>query len=92
MHQQAVLREEPRKQHAVPVLERHLVREPVDRLRTPLGIEFISELTPVGAQRIAELARIGVHVPEGLVVVDRERTKRLASARLSFSASGQYSA
>jgi hypothetical protein len=70
------------------VLERHLVREPVDRLRTPLGIEFIAELTSVGAQRISQLARIGVHVPEGLVVVDRERTERLASARLGFSAHG----
>jgi hypothetical protein len=92
MHQKAVLREEPRKQHAVPVLERHLVREPVDRLRTPFRIQFIAELTPVGAQRISQFARVGVHVPEGLVVVDCERTERLASARLGFSARVQYSA
>jgi len=68
------------------------VREPVDRLRAPLGIEFIAELTPVGAQCISQLARIGVHVTEGLVVVDRERTERLASARLGFSASVEDSA
>jgi hypothetical protein len=85
MDQQAILGEEPRKEHPVPVFESDFVGEAIDRLGSALRVSGIPELSTMRSKGVSEHALLERHVSKRLVVIDAKRLQRLVGAGLGFA-------
>jgi hypothetical protein len=80
VHQQIVFSKEASKQEPVPVFVSHCLFEAGNGLRSPLLIEFVTQLTAVCAKLIPQLPLLGSKGAMGLVAINGQALQRLLCA------------